>query len=419
MDWETLGWIGQALGWTGRRLGWTGGYWGGLGGDWNGLGGDWAHLGWILGALGGSTGPYWEHWGCLLPRSRLDCEAKQWRLAADLLNDLGLLLELLAPGWPWAAPALLALGTAAKCVVGVAGGATRVALAAHQARRDNMADVAAKDSSQETLVNGLGLLLALLLLPLLDGRPWLSRAVFGVLLCTHFWANVGAVGSLRLPSLNRPRLRLVLRGGAEGGGGGATLGIPGPDDVNGREPLLPGWGSRLRQHLGAPLHLLVHSEAEFQKALECGTPDYIIVLRPSQGWVGVGLRRGTPPGVLLGACAHALLLEELLGPELPQGTHGAALRPLQRSLRSCPPGKVPWGVVAESTRVWRMLGPSFLRGLEAAGWQMQRHLLAPDEWQLDWDTLGDPPKTGPFYSLFTPPWGWFCAIFPQFWVISG
>ncbi|RLV63728.1 hypothetical protein DV515_00017974, partial [Chloebia gouldiae] len=43
-----------------------------------------------------------------------------------------------------------------QCVVGVAGGATRAALAVHQARRDNVADVAAKDSSQETLVNGAG-----------------------------------------------------------------------------------------------------------------------------------------------------------------------------------------------------------------------------------------------------------------------
>ena len=111
-------------------------------------------------------------------------------------------------------------------MVGVAGGATRAAIAVHQARRDNAAEVAAKDGSQvrgrdweglgytgrvweglvsaglywsvlvysglqwfilvctglywsllvytgqETVVNALGLLLALLLLPVLEGRPW-------------------------------------------------------------------------------------------------------------------------------------------------------------------------------------------------------------------------------------------------------
>ena len=37
-----------------------------------------------------------------------------------------------------------------QAVVGTAGGATRAALVQHQARRDNMADVAAKDGSQVT-----------------------------------------------------------------------------------------------------------------------------------------------------------------------------------------------------------------------------------------------------------------------------
>jgi len=35
-----------------------------------------------------------------------------------------------------------------QAVVGVAGGATRAALTQHQARRNNMADVSAKDGSQ-------------------------------------------------------------------------------------------------------------------------------------------------------------------------------------------------------------------------------------------------------------------------------
>lgn len=41
-----------------------------------------------------------------------------------------------------------------QCIVGVAGGATRAALTMHQARRNNMADVSAKDSSQVS--TGLG-----------------------------------------------------------------------------------------------------------------------------------------------------------------------------------------------------------------------------------------------------------------------
>nr|XP_041575520.1 RUS family member 1 [Taeniopygia guttata] len=333
-----------------------------------------------------------------LQGSHLDCEAKQWRLVADVLNDVALVMEILAPHWLSLGPALLVMAAAARCVVGVAGGATRAALAVHQARRDNVADVAAKDSSQETLVNGAGLLLSLLLLPLLDGRPWLTWAALGLLLAAHLGSNMAALGSLTLTSLNRPRLRLAigwaLRGGGAGGErgvvspgvGGVELELPRPEQVNPREPLLPGFGSRLRLHLGAPLERLVSSEAEFRKALECGTPDYIIVLRPSQGRVSVGLRRGAPSVSALFGCAQALLLEQLLGPPLGGAATalGRKLAPLQRRLQSCPAGAVPWGVVAETSRLFRELGPALLRGLEAAGWDTQRPLLATDEWSLEW-----------------------------------
>ncbi|XP_075345505.1 RUS family member 1 [Mycteria americana] len=309
-----------------------------------------------------------------LQGSRLDCEAKQWRLAADVLNDAALVLELLAPAWPRAGPALLTLAAATK-------GAGLCGLALGLRGKFG--------APPRGLMGTLGPP------PGLRGVTW---GVVTLLLGTHLGANLRAVGALRLPTLNRPRLRLALggalRGGAQGGGatrphppreGGVILTVPGPEDVNPREPLLPGFSTRLSLHLGAPLHRLVQSEAEFRKALECGADDYIIVLRPSQGWVGVGLRRGAPPDAPLRACAHALLLEELLGPDLPPGAPmGAALRPLQQRLRRCPPGTVPWGVVAESSRLWRTLGPAFLRGLAAAGWETQRHLLAPDEWQLEW-----------------------------------
>ncbi|EAW52122.1 chromosome 16 open reading frame 58, isoform CRA_b, partial [Homo sapiens] len=65
-----------------------------------------------------------------------------------------------------------------RCIVSVAGGATRAALTVHQARRNNMADVSAKDSSQETLVNLAGLLVSLLMLPLVSGCPGFSLGCF-------------------------------------------------------------------------------------------------------------------------------------------------------------------------------------------------------------------------------------------------
>lgn len=140
-------------------------------------------------------------------RSKLDSEAKTWRYAwctgytlkkkgspviimnpfdvlcpfclflarlfADVLNDIAMFMEILAPHFP--AFFTLIVCTAGifkvnknwnklsqmwfkmettnqvcllQSIVGVAGGATRAALTVHQARRDNMADISAKDGSQ-------------------------------------------------------------------------------------------------------------------------------------------------------------------------------------------------------------------------------------------------------------------------------
>ena len=91
-----------------------------------------------------------------------------------------------------------------------------------------------------------------------------------------------------------------LRGGGggkkRGGGGGGIMGgiLWGGGDIRGWNIMGVGtlwewghyggtlWGGG---HLGGVSNPIgcPHSEAEFQKAVECGSPDYIIVLRPSQG----------------------------------------------------------------------------------------------------------------------------------------
>ena len=81
-----------------------------------------------------------------------------------------------------------------------------------QARRGNMADLAAKDGSQETLVNLVALCCNLLLLPLVTAAPWpaLPFLLFLLLAAAHVFANYRAVSCLVLASLNTARLHLLL-----------------------------------------------------------------------------------------------------------------------------------------------------------------------------------------------------------------
>ena len=84
----------------------------------------------------------------------LDAHAKQWRLFADCMNDLGLALELASPLAPSAFLALACAGSLARALTGVAGGATRTALTQHFALARNAADISAKEGSQEVKRGG-------------------------------------------------------------------------------------------------------------------------------------------------------------------------------------------------------------------------------------------------------------------------
>lgn len=143
--------------------------------------------------------------------TELDAESKKWRLMADVLNDLAFFIDLLSPLFISLFLPLACLSSLLRCIVGVAGGATRTSIVQHQARRGNLADVAAKDGSQETLVNVFALLLSLVLLPIVSGKRTLIWCLFGLFTVIHLFANYRAVRSLRFDVLNRNRAAIVIR----------------------------------------------------------------------------------------------------------------------------------------------------------------------------------------------------------------
>ena len=73
-----------------------------------------------------------------------------------------------------------------------------------------MADLSAKDGSQETLVNLLALCVNLVLLPLLSDTPLLSFSLFIMLAALHIYSNYRAVSCLVITSLNSARLHILL-----------------------------------------------------------------------------------------------------------------------------------------------------------------------------------------------------------------
>ncbi|XP_053473767.1 RUS1 family protein C16orf58 homolog [Ictalurus furcatus] len=301
--------------------------------------------------------------------SKLDSEAKKWRLFADVLNDAAMLMEITAPHFPPFFTLIVCMAGVFKSIVGVAGGATRAALTVHQARRNNMADISAKDGSQETLVNLAGLLVSLVLIPLVTGNPVLTFVLFFLFTALHLFANYKAVRSVVMETLNEARLAIVLRRYLLDGQ------ILCPAEANRSEPVFLEFKTAVPVRLGVRLGDVIKRPQELRLALRNNTRSYIIAVQ--NGSVCVCLSADAAVRDEIMAACQAVCVSAALRSS-PQ--HGA-LAHLSEIRDS-------WEMVSESHKLMERIFLPFLTGLEKAGWQTDRTLLQWDEWRAEWRKKG-------------------------------
>ncbi|XP_014346852.1 RUS1 family protein C16orf58 homolog isoform X1 [Latimeria chalumnae] len=331
---------------------------------------------WILKDGTGMVGRILFAW---LKGSKLDCDAKKWRLFADILNDVAIFMEIVAPAFPACFTLIICVSGVFKSIVGVAGGATRAALTAHQARRDNMADVSAKDGSQETLVNLAGLLVSLVLVPVVTDNIALTYVLYLLFTTLHLYANYRAVRGVVMETLNQTRLNILtnhfLREGR----------VLTPARANPEEPVLPGFQSQVVVSIGSPLKKLVNSVSDLKKASGKNRKKYLLGVRRAAGAVCVVLKRESRSVDMIQAGFHA----EILGSLIRGGCSGCTVEPeafreLEKRVKEAQDDRL-WDVVVESHLLVDKLFPNFLNGLIEGGWETERNLLDSDEWRLSYD----------------------------------
>lgn len=89
----------------------------------------------------------------------LEPEAKMYRLAADILNDSAIILDCLSPAFPSnMRVAVLCLSGTFRALCGVTAGGAKAALSLHFSKGSNVGELNAKDSSQETVIGLIGML---------------------------------------------------------------------------------------------------------------------------------------------------------------------------------------------------------------------------------------------------------------------
>lgn len=173
--------------------------------------------------------------------SYFDSHVKEFRLFADVINDVGLFLDMASPivisSFPQSERVkvtilITSVATLCRVMCGMAAGATKNCITQHFAKRGNIADLSAKEGTQETLISLVGMILGIYIARFLQDMEdnasklesgqsydfyknspmYASWYIFIVLTIIHVWANYVAVKILHLTTLNRSRLESALHG---------------------------------------------------------------------------------------------------------------------------------------------------------------------------------------------------------------
>jgi hypothetical protein len=150
-----------------------------------------------------------------LSARRFGQNAKQWRLFADGINNVGITLEVLAPQYSSSKGLFLALLSAAsicRALCGVAAGACNAAISEHMgAKHGNHAEIASKNGAQHTLVSLICLSASVPFISLTGRIPgrmlWL---IYALLTTTHMVCNYCAMKTVALRTLNPNRLSILV-----------------------------------------------------------------------------------------------------------------------------------------------------------------------------------------------------------------
>ncbi|KAE8348570.1 DUF647 domain protein [Aspergillus coremiiformis] len=141
----------------------------------------------------------------------LEPECKMYRLAADVFNDAAMILDCLSPMISAGVSRVTVLSIAGvlRALCGVAGGSSKASLSAHFSRWGNLAEVNAKDSSQETIISLIGMLVGSFVVS--NVTSYTATWILLVMLLTmHLSLNYAAVRSVQMTSLNRQRANIVF-----------------------------------------------------------------------------------------------------------------------------------------------------------------------------------------------------------------
>ncbi|KAJ8967512.1 hypothetical protein NQ314_002827 [Rhamnusium bicolor] len=328
----------------------------------------------------------------------LDSDCKKWRIFADILNDVAMTIELFLPYISNFSMQVLCATSVMKSIVGIAGGATRASITHHQAIKNNMAEVSAKDGSQETLVNLLASFTSIFLLNIFSGTMSEWAFIFA-LMAMHILANYFAVKSLIFKTFNNQRMALVLKTYFNVGS------VLNPQKVNKKEAVLLGSGLKVdfcgfNVHMGESLKNILnrYSLADFQQTLELyEDKKYIILVDIRTRQMYVSFERGETTETVVAAYFHAVCLAIATciynGIDLDIYSkrhlhHPTPITRLYTFMKSYEKSNIyqniPHNHLVDFNEFVKQEYFMFYTAMEINGWSLDSHSLVMGEWRTNW-----------------------------------
>jgi hypothetical protein len=289
----------------------------------------------------------------------IEPECKYYRFLADIFNDAGQILDLVTPVLPYA-PKLSVMVSASilRALCGVAAAASKASLSAHFAKTGNLAELNAKEQSQETVISLLGMLVGTLFVKIVEGKQavwtWMLILIFA-----HLATNYKAVRSVKMRSLNRQRATIVFREWLE------TNTILTPAQASQRESILRKTSGNLASKTGDYTGYCEftgyggvmgwHPRGYHRYVFD--TPKYVMGIWHSGGnfYIRIALKESTPNPLTawFDAVAHAYHLDTALKDD-PNGHHE---------------NELPHGYVSDEAK------EAVFAALEKAGWDTNLRAL--------------------------------------------
>lgn len=290
--------------------------------------------------------------------SKFDDDPKSWRIAADIVEDVGGAIEILTP--LFARAYFLPLASLAVCLRGMSlmtGTATRHVVYRSLAAggMQNTGDIATKGESQGVTMKMIGLGVGIVVSSKIGQNYYALLTAYTLLAGVHIAANLKSVQCVQFSFFNKQRASILIESHLKG------LHIPSPYDVSHHEKIvLPPWrGFEPSVKVGVGVKEAKLTPARFAQAVDLFKGErFLIFTHPGSNEVDIMLRDNASTNDSLRA--YYTVKKYMMSTHPSQEELYGALKYMKKNM------------------------PSFERLAEKAGWDTRHMLLVDGQARVSW-----------------------------------